>query len=250
MTERLLKNKPLDRNRILSELCEPFPDTAVKRTEDKKAYIPAEYFRDRLNKVVGLYNYKDEYEDLDILNVKDSCVIKVKCTLYLLDDDGKPFLQKSAYGGATVIFPNIVDSSDPEHKRKNKATTSNTVPNTIASAEQDAFKRVCKRIGMAEANLASERTETAEQNQPAEEELLKVTFTAFYNEYRGNIYSVVELDNQSYQFVCFGKDGALAGYDEQSLDALLKKGNTISGYFIRNLYQGRIQLVLKRMADS
>ncbi len=133
---------------VLTELKKPFPAEEIKiRDFDNQPYISVGTFIDRLNEVLGADHYSDEYSDITIFNAKDSYCVSAVCTLSILDDDYKVIFKKSMAGGSNINFP-----KDKETKTRISETTS--MPNDIASACQDAFKRVCsKRLGIGDEQL-------------------------------------------------------------------------------------------------
>lgn len=216
---------------IMESLLEPFP-TSIIQERDGKPYIPANYFRERLDSVLE-YNYRDVYTELEIINVKDSSIVKVKCEINILDDNGNIIFQKQCHGGANIIFPKSEDGNS-------YLTTSWDIPNAISSAEQDAFKRVCKRMGIGEREINAAKKQLSGK-------LMNVKFTTSYRKSNYNIYASVEHDGVVYDFVYWNKDGFLKGFSDEELNKSLKKGNTIAGYFQEKVYNGKKQLILKNI---
>lgn len=219
---------------IISELCEPFGSDSVKVSDKNgKPYIPAEFYRERVDLVL-LGNYSDDYTELEVIQINNSYTVKVKCTLNIFDDSGKVLLTKSCYGGADVIFPKESD------KPKDLA-------NTIASAEQDAFKRVCKRLGMGINDIASVKSSSPAQN--TKEETLTVVLESDGELYNNNIYANVSVDGTIYKLVGWNNNGMIAGYKAETMKKCMKKGKSFNGIFTKKEYKGQMQLVLKSIAS-
>lgn len=216
---------------VMETLLEPFP-AGVVQDRDGKPYIPANHFRERLDSVLA-YNYRDTYTELEVINVKDSSIVKVKCEISILDDNGDAIFTKQCYGGANIIFPKSEDG-------KSYLTTCWDIPNSISSAEQDAFKRCCKRVGLGEREIKNAKKQLSGK-------LMNVTFTTSYRKSNSNIYASVEHDGVVYDFIYWNKDGFLNGFSDEELNKSLKKGNTIAGFFQEKVYNGKKQLILKNI---
>ena len=134
--------------KVFEELSKPFPKEKIKiRDFDNKPYVEVDTLLERLNEVVGVQNYSDEYTT-ELMQVQDTFCIIATCTLSIFDDDGKLVCKKSMTGGSNIAFPYV------DKDKTQKATEVNSIPNDITSACQDAFKKVCtKRLGMASQQL-------------------------------------------------------------------------------------------------
>lgn len=135
-------------SKVFMELAEPFPKEKIKiRDFDNKPYVEVDTLLERLNEVVGVQNYSDEYTT-ELMQVLDTFCIIATCTISIFDDEGKLVCKKSMTGGSNIAFPYI------DKDKTQKATEVNSIPNDITSACQDAFKKVCtKRLGMASHQL-------------------------------------------------------------------------------------------------
>jgi len=147
MMARTINGKSFDE--IIKELSAPFDVSDFQKNIFDFFYLPVEKYQQRLDEVVGILNY-------DFVTTKpQTCIIgtvphiSLCGTITLRDDDGNPVCSKSACGGAPVIL-------------KSKDNEAAAYKNDLETATQDVFKRCCKKLGIAEAQLKSLRQKNDE----------------------------------------------------------------------------------------
>lgn len=139
---RTINGKPLEQ--VMGELLEEFPSEVVKENQAGYAYIPYEYYQERLNRVVGPLAYDFIIGQTSWIDFGGKFHVSCIGTLSLRDDDGNIVAKKSATGDADVIYRN---SDGVAVKPGNDAKT----------ASHDAFKSCCRMLGIGDAQLRAAR---------------------------------------------------------------------------------------------
>lgn len=131
---------------IIEKLQENFPSNIIKyRDYDGTPYISVDKLRERLDMVIGKEHYNEIYSDINVTTVKETFAVTCKCRIEFLDDDFNICLIKESTGGSTIQFPKN------ENGEAGLFTTS--IPNDYDVACQDAFKRICKKLGIGKLQL-------------------------------------------------------------------------------------------------
>lgn len=180
---------------ILDELQEDFPPESIeKRDYDGIYYIGVDAYRERLNTVIGIGHYNELYEPVEIIRAQDTYATKTKCRLEILDDDFNVILIKESAGGSNIAFPKV-DEKDKDGKSiKVPLTTTNSIPNDLDSACQDAFKRICKKqLLMGKRQLDIAKAGTA----------YTITLTQEFKEYNGHLFGEGKMKGQIYKIAIF-----------------------------------------------
>lgn len=257
--ERTINGKTLDK--VMEEFLKYFPDEAVE-TLYGYPYISIEWFRGRMDEVVGPFNYDFEvtqtcYSRVDERNRVVSCI----GTLSIKDDAGAVVARKSAQGGATITL-----SSDEGKAIKPK--------NDITNATHEAFKSCCRMYGIAEKQIREKREalEMEQKNKKtqgaksAEPKTTKKDDASYRVEIRGKYQDirkksgqhigykvpVVDLSTGSAFMLVLYDDGAVKAIEEHGVPIkefkrLYTEGKRISvvGYESRR-NDGEEQLIMKK----
>lgn len=133
-------------NDIISSLSAPLDANDFKPNNFGYYYLPIEKYQQRLDDVVGILNYDFITSEPRTCVVGTKPHISLSGTITIRDDDGNVVTSKSACGGCSVIMK----------KADNEAAT---YKNDLESATVDVFKRCCKKLGIAEAQLKRLRRE-------------------------------------------------------------------------------------------
>ena len=140
-------------------------DVIEKRNFDGMEYISVDVFKDRLDEVIGVDHYTEEYSECKIVTLKDTIAVSTMGKLTILDDDYIPFKTVCAPGGASVIFPYIdkkdengniiyIEKNGKQVPEKIPGRNTDALANNQMSACQDAFKRMCKKLNIAKNQVA------------------------------------------------------------------------------------------------
>lgn len=161
---RTINGKPI--SEVFKELEKDISEDVIeKRNFDGMEYISVDVFKDRLDEVIGVDHYTEEYSECKIVTLKDTIAVSTMGKLTILDDDYIPFKTVCAPGGASVIFP-YIDKKDENgniiYMEKNGKQVPEKIPgrntdalaNNQMSACQDAFKRMCKKLNIAKNQVA------------------------------------------------------------------------------------------------
>ena len=222
-----------DLKTIFKELAMPLPKEKIKiRDFDNKPYVEVETLIERLNEVVGVANYSDEYK-IEMLQALDTFCITATCTLSIFDDEGRLVCKKSMVGGSTLTFPYA------DKEKTTKLTEINSIPNDTTSACQDAFKKVCtKRLGIASAQLKAAGKGTAY------EFTVTSPVKVFEN---GNVFINGQLGSEKYSLFSFKREA------QPHMDTFkeLAIGQVISVYATEKTDKnGNPQLTFKGFAET
>lgn len=128
----MINGKPIDQ--IEDELREEFPESDFEKEKTKFEYLPVEKLEERLDKVIGKFNYDRLVSDRAVLEAGNTRTVTVKMTLVFYDDERKIFIKKSAYGGADLQL--------------NANGNAVSIKQAVAAAESDAFKHCCQTLGI------------------------------------------------------------------------------------------------------
>ena len=118
---------------VVKELSVPFSEEDKEKTRQGFVSVNVQKYRDRLDSVVGVFNYSVEVIDT---KYTETAILKtVAITIFY--DDGRVAVTKHGDGGDLLVYPE--GSTKPKD-----------IGNTNESATSDAFKRACKllRIGI------------------------------------------------------------------------------------------------------
>lgn len=161
---RTINGKPV--SEVFKELEKDISEDVIeKRNFDGMEYISVDVFKDRLDEVIGVDHYTEEYSECKIVTLKDTIAVSTMGKLTILDDDYLPFKTVCAPGGASIIFP-YIDKKDEDgniiYIEKNGKQVPEKIPgrntdalaNNQMSACQDAFKRMCKKLNIAKNQVA------------------------------------------------------------------------------------------------
>lgn len=161
---RTINGKPI--SEVFKELEKDISEDVIeKRNFDGMEYISVDVFKDRLDEVIGVDHYTEEYSECKIVTLKDTIAVSTMGKLTILDDDYIPFKTVCAPGGASVIFPYIdkkdengniiyIEKNGKQVPEKIPGRNTDTLANNQMSACQDAFKRMCKKLNIAKNQVA------------------------------------------------------------------------------------------------
>jgi hypothetical protein len=138
MADRTINGKSL--GNIIKELSNPFKPDDFKANLYGYNYLPVEKFRQRMDEVVGILNYDFITSEPQVSIIGSRPHISLSGSITIRDDNGNIVTTKAACGGTQVIMSN----------KENEAVL---FKNDLESAAADVFKRCCKSLGMAEAQL-------------------------------------------------------------------------------------------------
>lgn len=110
-------------------------------------YLPVEAYQQRMDEVVGILNYDFITSEPRTCLVGTKPHISLSGTITIRDDSGNSVTSKSACGGGPVIMVNATEEAA-------------SYKNDLESASADVFKRCCKKIGIAEAQLKQLRRDS------------------------------------------------------------------------------------------
>ena len=149
MKNRMVNGKTLEQ--LDKELRACFPPDCIKKDNGADyPYIPAEYFHERMDRVVGPWNYDFTITDTRWFTIEEAVTV-VNCigTLSIKDDDGNVIVSKSAGGTDTI--------------NRNKTGKIVKPANDVKDAVQDAFKACCRMFGVGDVQLRELRKEYEEK---------------------------------------------------------------------------------------
>lgn len=161
---RTINGKPV--SEVFKELEKDISEDVIeKRNFDGMEYISVDVFKDRLDEVIGVDHYTEEYSECKIVTLKDTIAVSTMGKLTILDDDYIPFKTVCAPGGASVIFPYIdkkdengniiyIEKNGKQVPEKIPGRNTDALANNQMSACQDAFKRMCKKLNIAKNQVA------------------------------------------------------------------------------------------------
>lgn len=116
---------------VIQELQKPFEEEFHEKGYKDFVSVNVQHYLDRLDEVVGLFNYN--IETIETIVTEQSILKTVKITVF--DDDRNIMKIVTGDGGAKFIVPTGSDKQkDPD--------------NTHDTAFSDAFKRACRRLGI------------------------------------------------------------------------------------------------------
>ncbi len=122
------KKKPEE---VIKELKKDFDESFYEKGFNGFISVNVQHYLDRLDKVVGLFNY--DIETIETIVTEQSILKSVKITIF--DDNRNIIKVATGDGGAEFIVPAGSDKQkDPD--------------NTNDTAFSDAFKRACRRLGI------------------------------------------------------------------------------------------------------
>lgn len=161
---RTINGKPI--SEVFKELEKDISEDVIeKRNFDGMEYISVDVFKDRLDEVIGVDHYTEEYSECKIVTLKDTIAVSTMGKLTILDDDYIPFKTVCAPGGASIIFPYIdkkdengniiyIEKNGKQVPEKIPGRNTDALANNQMSACQDAFKRMCKKLNIAKNQVA------------------------------------------------------------------------------------------------
>lgn len=245
MAERTINGKPFAE--IEKGLKKPFEPSDFKTNMYNFMYLPVEKFRTRLDEVVGILNYDFVTSEPVVTIVGTRPHISLTGSITIRDDNGNVVTTKAACGGAQVIM-----SSESKEAVIFK--------NDCDTAAEDVFKRCCKSLGIAEAQIKQLRPAStpAKQNVPDPSEpvsLFRVKLKESFSSLGSAGYgAMVEVQGeQEPRKLVIWKEG------QQAIEKFIpmaefikayKAGKEFSLYGYRSTFKGtkgeQLQLVLNR----
>lgn len=190
--ERTINGKTM--KQIMEELQADFPQSAIlTRDYDGVKYINVDSFRERLDSVLGKEHYNELYEEVQIIQTRDTISTRTKCRIEFLDDNFDVILIKESAGGSIINFPKLTDEEG--NKLKEESTSTTSIPNDIDAACQDAFKRICRKtLGLGKHQLGIAKQGFLYEN----------VYIKNCKPYNNNmIFGDVVYKQTNYKFVCF-----------------------------------------------
>lgn len=137
--ERCINKKPLSQAK--DEFQVSFEKGQFKTDDFGHTYLPKPLIKERLDKTVSIFNYDFITGEPNFVEVAGKPHVVVNCCLTLYDDLGTKIVSKGLSGAAQIIVSN--NTGSPVN-----------VSNDIESATADAFKRICKWLGIGETQLS------------------------------------------------------------------------------------------------
>lgn len=125
---------------VVAELSAAFSPNDFKENRYGFHYLPVETYQQRMDEVVGILNYDFTTSEPRTCIVGTRPHISLSGTITIRDDNGNAVTSKSACGGCPVIM-------------LSKEAEAASYKNDLESASADVFKRCCKKLGIAEAQL-------------------------------------------------------------------------------------------------
>jgi len=179
---------------VFRELARDFPKEDVKLHDvTQKPYVPVEKIRNRLDEVVGIWNWSFKVSEPQLWKngTVESCVVSGTMIIY---DDERGEIEKGAAGGATIIYPS--ESERPT-----------SVANAVDSATKDVLKRCAKLYNIAD-NL-----ERYASNQPISsdvkksKEVMRVDILGIFTALpKGGAKAIVSYNNEKKELIIFEKE--------------------------------------------
>ncbi len=127
-------------------LTEPFNEKEFGSNKKNRGieYLPVETLEARLDTVFGRLGYDRIVSDLQTISFGDTETVIVKMTCVFYDNEHNVILTKSAHGGADL--------------QVNSNGNAVSIKSAVASAESDAFKKVCSSLGIGQEQLREKNT--------------------------------------------------------------------------------------------
>ena len=120
---------------VQKEFKMPFDSSLTKENLNGFVYVESSNYRERLDNVIGIFNYDEEYKQVEVVNLSNAYEIAVICRLTIKDDNGNVVKIVEASGGSKVIIPK--ESGKPQ-----------AMKNDLDTACIDAYRRCCVRLGI------------------------------------------------------------------------------------------------------
>lgn len=122
--------------RIEKELSAEFPEESIRYKPNGTPYLPIESYEERLHSVIGITNYNLHLVDAPIFVEKGTETTFIQTIkIEVISDDNKVVLVKTATGGAEPL----------EYSDSGKSIS---LKSDVEIAYTDAFKNVCKKLGI------------------------------------------------------------------------------------------------------
>jgi len=219
---------------ILKELIEPFAN--MKERDNGTGYIAIEEYEKRLNSVVGIMNYNLEFDAAQWLEIDGAYTIIVRARFEMLADDGSIVLKRSANGASEVTI--VKDTGKPV-----------SVKSTLDSAQSEAFKNICKKLGMGIDQLREAGYKKKNENNSSSEIFeISITFQSTISSKKGRyVADAVDSNGEKVEFVLFQKEVPVLEKSIQ-LDrfiAIYRTGQSMKFKGIRKIYNGHVQVIFQ-----
>jgi|GEM_PF-1313710 len=240
--ESLLKDVTINGKtlkQIREELLADFPESVLKENENNHSYyIPCEAYEQRLNDVVGIFNYNCLTTEGNIHRVADRYVSTATTLIEILDDDGNIVIRKSHPGGTNVI---ILGQDAGKSQGQPKSLKSD-----VSAAGSESFKNCCKQLF----GTSQLRRINNERKPKTEDKLYNVEFLSGLSSGNGNYSaSVKNLETDEHlklmifemYYPQIEKFIPLAKFIQS-----YKKGKTLKFYGYSKNYKGQQQLIFCR----
>ena len=235
---------------IEEELAVDFPENAFKPNKaNGKIYLPYERFKERLDSVIGLFNYSIYVSESTELQIGSQEVVCVKMMLTVYDDEGSVCIVRSSNGACPVTI--LQKNGNPKSYKSN-----------VKSAEHEAFKEICKSLKIAIRQIESlnpeeedddvrETRRTIPADYPLTDVMVEVTFDEKIRDVGGRLVCKgVDSEGREVEFIAFGER-----YSEISkccsVEKLIEnsgKGKSMTFLGRYKPYGGRLQLQFRSFA--
>lgn len=136
-------------SQVLAELSTPFDESLFKDNPAGFSYLPFEVYLERMDTVIGVFNYDFEITHTDWVDVGEKKHISTVGKVTIRDDDGRVVSVKSATGDADVICKKVENPGDKPQAVK--------PGNDAKTAAHDAFKGCCRMLGVGDEQLRDKR---------------------------------------------------------------------------------------------
>lgn len=216
---------------VIEELTAPFLETDKDRRANSYVFVNVQRYRDRLDSVIGMFNYSVETKE-SFFN--EYGIFKtVEISIYY--DDGTLAVKKDGDGGDHFVFQKDSEIRVPMN-----------LGNTNESAESDAFKRACKKLGIGvDVYHENRKINGREQQLPVRNVTGQVEEFFLYFESAlvqdSSMRNAYHCDVKTKQGECMTlviwKEDALMLQQQDLFDALLKKSNEGGKAKLMGVYQ-------------
>ena len=230
MTGKTITGIPLDE--VMTHLAAPFDESAFDSNSRNRGgieYLPVETMEARLDDVFGKIGYDRIVSDLQTIEFGATTTVIVKMACIFYDSEHTAILTKSAHGGSDL---QINDNGNAV-----------SIKSAVASAESDAFKKICSSLGIGTEQLRAKNTFG---NNAAS--LKEFTVMVKGNWKRKDSYIKADVEyNKAIVELCIFKDSFNEIEKRFTIERLINEstGRTLTFKGTENTYNGKQQLILK-----
>ena len=212
-------------------LTEPFDEKEFGSNKKNRGieYLPIEILEARLDAVFGRLGYDRIVSDLQTISFGDTKTVVVKMTCIFYDNERNVVLTKSAHGGADLQI--------------NANGNAVSIKSAVASAESDAFKKVCSSLGIGQEQLREKNTFGNDQSSKD----MAVDICSPWKRTQNYIKTTATYAGKNVE-LCIFKDAFDIVEQKISVDELVTRcvpGKTLKFKGVENTYNGKEQIIFK-----